>query len=31
MLATIHCEQPLICAACQTPIAATQTKAFECL
>ena len=28
---TIYFDQPLLCAACQAPIASTQTKAFECL
>ena len=31
MFDTIHFEQPLACSVCQAPIAATQTKAFECL
>jgi hypothetical protein len=31
MFDTIHFEQPLTCSVCQAPIAATQTKAFECL
>lgn len=31
MFDTIHFEQPLVCVACQAPIPATQTKAFECL
>lgn len=31
MFDTIHFEQPLACSICQAPIAATQTKAFECL
>ena len=31
MFDTIYFDQPLACAACQAPIASTQTKAFECL
>lgn len=30
MFDTIHFTQPLVCVACQAPIASTQTKVFDC-